>query len=307
MIVVSLTDCPPALRGDLSKWLLEIHTGVYVGQVNARVREQLWQRITQNIKSGRAVMVFDTDNEQGMDFRIHNTSWEIVDYDGIQLVRRPSEQRLKRLQENAEISAESGFSNAAQRLKVSRINQARSKGATSDRQSRKGSPPDLTVVDIETTGLDPEKDVIIEIGAVKVRDYQEISAFNVLIRCDSPLPASIAELTGLTDQILCSEGIDLSKGLEGLLSFIDADPLLIHNAAFDMGFLQKSLAQCGMASICNRALDTCMLARKAFLKVPNYRLSTLAEHYGIGQPVQHRALPDCRTTLAVYRCMVQTE
>ena len=99
MIVVSLTDCPPALRGDLSKWLLEIHTGVYVGQVNSRVREQLWQRITQNIKSGRAVMVFDADNEQGMDFKIHNTTWEIIDYDGVRLVRRPSEQRLKRLRE----------------------------------------------------------------------------------------------------------------------------------------------------------------------------------------------------------------
>ena len=306
MIVVSLTDCPPALRGDLSKWLLEIHTGVFVGQVNARVREQLWQRITQNIKSGRAVMVFDTDNEQGMDFRIHNTSWEIVDYDGIQLVRRPSEQRLKRLQEDAETSAEKEFSNAAQRLKVSRINQARAREAASGGKSRKGCPPDLTVVDIETTGLDPEKDAIIEIGAVKVRDYQEISAFNVLIRCDSLLPASIVELTGLTDQML-SEGIDLREGLEGLLSFIDADPLLIHNAAFDVGFLQKSLAKRALPEIHSKTLDTCMLARKAFLKVPDYRLSTLAEYYGIEQRVQHRALPDCRTALAVYRRIAQAE
>ena len=45
MIVVTLTDCPPRLRGDLSKWLLEINTGVYVGQMNARVREKLWERI----------------------------------------------------------------------------------------------------------------------------------------------------------------------------------------------------------------------------------------------------------------------
>ena len=307
MIVVSLTDCPPALRGDLSKWLLEIHTGVYVGQVNARVREQLWQRITQNIKSGRAVMVFDSDNEQGMDFKIHNTSWEIVDYDGIQLVRRPSEQRLKRLLEDAETSAEAGFSMAAQRLRINRINQARGRGAASSGKERKDCPPDLTVVDIETTGLDPEKNAIIEIGAVKVRDYREVSAFNVLIHCDDPLPASIAELSGLTDKALLSEGVDLREGLEKLLSFIDTDPLLIHNAAFDMSFLQKGLARLALPAMRNKTLDTCMLARKAFLKVPNYRLSTLAEHYGIEQPLQHRALPDCRTTLAVYRCMAQTE
>lgn len=47
MIVVTVTDCPPRLRGDLSKWLLEINTGVYVGQLNPRVREELWKRILQ--------------------------------------------------------------------------------------------------------------------------------------------------------------------------------------------------------------------------------------------------------------------
>ena len=49
MIVVTLTDCPPRLRGDLSKWLLEINTGVYVGQLNKRVREELWKRICDNL------------------------------------------------------------------------------------------------------------------------------------------------------------------------------------------------------------------------------------------------------------------
>lgn len=307
MIVVSFTDCPPALRGDLSKWLLEIHTGVYVGQVNSRVREQLWQRITQNIKSGRAVMVFDADNEQGMDFKIHNTTWEIIDYDGVRLVRRPSEQRLKRLREASGAPTEAGFSNAARNLKLRRIEQARAGERSSGGKVKKGFLPDLTVVDIETTGLDPEKDAVVEIGAVKVRDYQEVSSFNVLIRCGTPLPATVSELTGLTDQMLCAEGIDLHEGLQGFLDFIGTDALLIHNAAFDMGFLQKNLAQCGLSVIGGKVLDTCVLARKAFLKVPNYRLSTLAEYFGIDQMVRHRALPDCRTTLGVYRCLAQTE
>ena len=57
MVVVSLTNCPPKLRGDLSKWLLEINTGVYVGQVSARVREALWKRICENVGSGQAAMV----------------------------------------------------------------------------------------------------------------------------------------------------------------------------------------------------------------------------------------------------------
>lgn len=53
MIVLTMTNCPPKLRGDLSKWLLEINTGVYVGNVNARVRELIWKRVCENIKTGK--------------------------------------------------------------------------------------------------------------------------------------------------------------------------------------------------------------------------------------------------------------
>ena len=85
MIVVVLTDCPPKLRGDLSKWLFEINTGVYVGRVNARIREALWNRICENLKHGQATMVYPAQCEQKMEFRVHNTSWEIADFDGLKL------------------------------------------------------------------------------------------------------------------------------------------------------------------------------------------------------------------------------
>ena len=104
-----MTDCPPRLRGDLSKWLCEINTGVYVGQVNSRVRDALWKRICQNLKNGRATMVFSTDNEQRMDFCVHNATWEPVDFDGIKLMRRPLLQNVKT---DAELKP--GFSKAAQ-------------------------------------------------------------------------------------------------------------------------------------------------------------------------------------------------
>ena len=57
MVVITLSDCPPKVRGDLSKWLIEINTGVYVGQVSMRVREELWKRICENLHTGRATMV----------------------------------------------------------------------------------------------------------------------------------------------------------------------------------------------------------------------------------------------------------
>ena len=89
MIVLTLTDCPPRLRGDLSKWLCEINTGVYVGTVSARVREALWNRVCDNLKNGRATLVYTAGGEQGMTFRVHNSAWTPVDFDGITLMRRP--------------------------------------------------------------------------------------------------------------------------------------------------------------------------------------------------------------------------
>ena len=123
MIVVSLTNCPPRLRGDLTKWLIELNAGVYVGNVSARVRDELWQRICEHVKDGRATMVFSTYNEQGMDFRVHNTTWIPTDFDGIKLMLRPT--AMGQTQNDASIP----LSRAAQAQKTQRIRAAQQKKA----------------------------------------------------------------------------------------------------------------------------------------------------------------------------------
>ena len=65
MTVVTLTNVPNSLRGDLTKWLQEISTGVYVGNINARIREELWKRIVDNIGQGQATMSYARRNEIG--------------------------------------------------------------------------------------------------------------------------------------------------------------------------------------------------------------------------------------------------
>ncbi|MDO4564485.1 MAG: type I-E CRISPR-associated endoribonuclease Cas2e [Clostridia bacterium] len=123
MIVLSLTNCPQALRGDLTRWLLEISTGVYVGNISSRVRDELWRRITANVKSGRVVMVFSAKNEQRMDFRVHNSSWEPIDFDGLKLMLRPSEKRLQSKREQQELNAgapKHGYSKASKMLAAKR-------------------------------------------------------------------------------------------------------------------------------------------------------------------------------------------
>lgn len=89
MIVVALSSCSPSLRGDLTKWMIEISTNVYVGRMSARVRDHLWDRIVKSSKTGKAVMVFGKDNEQHFDFRVHNSDWKPIDLDGLVLMLRP--------------------------------------------------------------------------------------------------------------------------------------------------------------------------------------------------------------------------
>lgn len=91
MVVIVLTACPVGLRGHLTRWLLEISAGVFVGHVSARVRDELWGRVQEMSKQGRALMVFQDDTEQGYSFRTHLHHWETVDVDGLTLMRRPLE------------------------------------------------------------------------------------------------------------------------------------------------------------------------------------------------------------------------
>lgn len=89
MVVIVVTACPVNLRGDLSRWLLEIAPGVFVGHVSARVRDALWDRVVAFAHDGRAIMVHSARNEQHLAFRVHRSSWIPEDCDGLTLMMRP--------------------------------------------------------------------------------------------------------------------------------------------------------------------------------------------------------------------------
>ncbi len=90
MIVVVLSACPAGLRGDLTRWLLEISPGTFVGNVSAKVRDALWDRIKANSGTGRALMVYNSDTEQRMKFRVNRHEWEPTDFEGLTLMMRPN-------------------------------------------------------------------------------------------------------------------------------------------------------------------------------------------------------------------------
>lgn len=284
MIVVSLTNCPPRLRGDLTKWLIEVNTGVYVGNVSARVRDELWQRICENVKDGRATLVFSTNNEQGMDFRVHNTTWIPTDFDGLQLMLRPNTETMQ-------AQTPVPLSRAAQMQKVQRIRAA---------QAKKTREEGYVVVDVETTGLRADQHEIIEIAAIHVVNHEIADTFSNLIRINTAIPAPIVTLTGISDEMLRESGVPLPEAMQAFLNFTADRRIVCHNAAFDYAFLKAACRKCHLPEFKNPYADTMQLAKRRLDDVPNYKLTTLAEHFGIDTTRTHRALDDCRMTQAVF-------
>ena len=90
MIVIVVERVPAGLRGELTRWLLEPKTNVFVGDVTAMVRDRLWGRVCGGSRSGAAMLVHTADNEQGFSVRAWGeTSRELVEHEGLTLVRIP--------------------------------------------------------------------------------------------------------------------------------------------------------------------------------------------------------------------------
>lgn len=87
MLVIVVENAPPRLRGRLAVWLLEIRAGVYIGKVNRRVREMIWNQVEQGLGDGNAVMAWTTNTESGFDFETMGVNRRIpVELDGVKLI-----------------------------------------------------------------------------------------------------------------------------------------------------------------------------------------------------------------------------
>lgn len=90
MVVLIVEKVRRSLRGELSRWMIEPRTGVFVGTLSALVRDKLWEKVAEGTAEGGAVMLYSAANEQGFAIRTCGaTSREIVDYEGLFLVRLP--------------------------------------------------------------------------------------------------------------------------------------------------------------------------------------------------------------------------
>ncbi len=160
----------------------------------------------------------------------------------------------------------------------------------------------FVVFDLETTGFSPTDDEIIEIGAIKV-NATERQNFQLLVKPRKIIPPKITQITGISQAQVDANGISIDSALSQFTAFIGAYRLVAYNADFDMRFIKAASRRMGV-TIGNDYACALKMARRAWPKLPNYRLSTLARLGGLSATGAHRALKDCELTEFVYTSAV---
>ena len=164
--------------------------------------------------------------------------------------------------------------------------------------------PDYVIFDLETTGISPNYDEVIEISALKVKGGEVVDEFNTLVNPGRKIPFGATKVNGITNAMV-AEAPAFSQVLAEFLDFAEGLVLVGHNIArFDMKFIWRDAEQYFGEIPQNNYVDTLQVARKHLPNMEHHRLVDLAEHYGISPEGAHRALNDCYMNQKVYECMV---
>ncbi len=159
---------------------------------------------------------------------------------------------------------------------------------------------DYFIIDIETTGLDPNWNEIIELAAIKYENHIPVAEFSSLVKPDCLIDDFIQNLTGITNKMLEDEqSIDVV--LPKFLSFIGDSAVIGHNVNFDINFIYDSSIEFSERPFQNDFLDTMRLSRRLFPQLENHKLKTLVKSFDVSNSVAHRALKDCQLT---HSCLV---
>lgn len=159
---------------------------------------------------------------------------------------------------------------------------------------------DYVVFDLETTGINPVRDVILEISGLKVRGHKEVETFSKLVNPGFPIPPDAGRINGITDEMVAQEQ-SIRDILPDFLNFIDGEVLIGHNIqSFDLLFLNRAAEEICMKTVTNDYIDTLLMARSCLPQLSRYRLTDVAAHFHISAEGAHRALNDCRMNHLCY-------
>lgn len=155
--------------------------------------------------------------------------------------------------------------------------------------------------DIETTGLNPLENEIIEIGALKVRDGRVADRFMEFIHPVSPISPAITSLTGITDEMV-ADARSRCHVISDFLDFCGDDVLIGHNVIFDYSFVKCSAVQDGLIFE-KMGIDTLKIAKKVHADLDSKSLGSLCDYYHIENRAAHRAYHDALATAKLYQTL----
>jgi len=158
-------------------------------------------------------------------------------------------------------------------------------------------------IDLETTGLAPDVNEIIEIGAVRIHQGKIVDSFSTLVKPLLRVPSFVQQLTGISSKMLV-DAPRIEDVIDDLTTFIGLDCFLGHNIAFDIDTLNRVSAKLGRPRFENNALDTQDLAQILYPNMATHKLSILMENLGIPFPNSHRALADATAVADLFHRMM---
>lgn len=160
---------------------------------------------------------------------------------------------------------------------------------------------DYIVLDLETTGLDPQFDEIIEIAAIKFVNGNKVSEYTTLIKPDNKIDGYIEQLTGITNEMV-KDAPKIKNVLPELIQYIGDSVVIAHNANFDINFIYDNCKNYLNQAFQNNFIDTMRISRRLFKDI-RHRLKDLAKEFNIPIDVLHRAKSDCDITQKIYQYM----
>lgn len=154
----------------------------------------------------------------------------------------------------------------------------------------------FVAIDVETTGLSPVNNELIEISAIKYNGNKKIDTFSTLVKPKMPIPYRITEITGITNDMVRNSP-QIEEVMPSLIEFVGDNPIVAHNANFDYKFIQNYSNDSFSK---NKVIDTVQIGRRLYPELPNHKLGTIAKYIGITEDGFHRAEFDCECCAKIY-------
>jgi len=159
-------------------------------------------------------------------------------------------------------------------------------------------PEGLVAFDLETSGLSPLVDEIIEVAAIKVID-DKVEFFSHLVKPTKSIPQYTIDIHGITDEMV-KDAAPIEEILPAFLEFSKGHTWVAHNSKFDVGFIVFNMHRLGIEFFDSKVFCSCKLSRRYVTGSENHKLGTLAKHFGIALENHHRALDDTFACLKVF-------